>query len=273
MNENVDEDTKNKPKRVRKAKPEATCAIACSGRTELRDNDGLLKTVQYVKDKNGFVDWRAMINEDHIVLNRMEFAYAGIDVANLSEEELKKVKAEAPENKKLIKLAGFKDLSRLRGIKAQKFDLVDRAPEAAVVSCKLQFIPNYENPEGLVVEALAQASTENVGNTGKVKYQHYLEVIASNRAFVRCVKEALQILTLSEDEVMDEKVEIAVARPGSPQDVLGKRMAAKNLKIEDLRSIFQEMEGSVEKSGWQDGWINVESLPTSLIATLLPKLK
>ncbi len=211
-----------------------------------------------------------MISDEHIVLNKMKYAADGVDLQALSDEEMAKVKAEAPESRKLIKLAGFKEIARIRGIYSQKFELVHRSPELATVACTILFIPNYENCQGLEVTAVAQASLENVSG----EYSKYLEVIASNRSFVRAVKEGLSIQTLSEEEILIEDVKIAAAKPGSPLFLLQKTCQTFNLQIEDLKKIFQEqIENNAAESGWKSEWVSLESLPISVIATLIPKIK
>ncbi len=257
-----------KTKKTRKKKDEVA---AESNKIQLRDENGLLIGVDYIKDSTGFINWRAMINEDQVVLNREKYGKEGIDLYALSSDELEKIKSEAPESKKLIKIGGFKELVRLRGVLSQKFTLVHRNPELASVSCKIKFIPNYENPDGLTVDVLASASLENTIG----EYSKYLEAIASNRAFTRAVKEAFGILTLGEEEIcIPDDVKISVAKPGSPLHLLQKVCSTYGLKIEDLKQIFQEqVENNADPSGWLESWINFENLPTSVIATLVPKIK
>ncbi len=141
----------------------------------------------------------------------------------------------------------------------------------ATVACTILFIPNYESPCGLEVTAIAQASLENVGG----EYAKYLEVIASNRAFVRAVKEGLGIQTLSEEEILiEDNIKIAAAKPGSPLHLLQKTCSTFNLSIDDLKIIFREqIENNSEETVWKEEWVNLESLPTSVIATLIPKIK
>ncbi len=68
----------------------------------------------------------------------------------------------------------------------------------ASACCEIEFIPNMES-EGLpeIWSAMASATIKSV-NKGFIPY---LETFAENRSFARCVKRALQINILMDDEI------------------------------------------------------------------------
>lgn len=236
----------------------------------LREENGLLRNLEYKYDKYGMIAWKEMLNPEFVVLNRMKFAKDGIDTYSLSKDETEKIKAEATDDKLLVTLAGFRELARIRGYKSV-LPAVSVRPDGGVISeCTITWIKNFEtNFEEVITRGIASASTETVAPT----YQPFLEAIASNRAFVRCVREFLGIFTICEEEILIEDVKVAAAKPGSPLHLLQKTCSTYNLKIEDLKQIFREqVENNSEETGWLDSWISFESLPTSVIATLVPKI-
>lgn len=224
---------------------------------------GEIESVNYVKDANGFISWKDMIPDDFIVLNRAIYAAEGKDLELLDEAALAEEKAKAPENRKLIKLGGLKHVARLRGIKSQRYTLVNRLQDSATVSCEIEFLPNEENPMGLTVSALAQASLDNVGG----EFAKYLDVIASNRAFTRCIREALHILILGQEEIQDEKPVIA-NKPGSPLELIRKKTQEKNLGFGDVIELLQKAGIDVKEE-----WVNFESFPTPIILQSLTLIK
>ena len=155
-----------------------------------RDENGLLKNVQYVFDEGGSVNWRAMIKNDHLFPNRGWFEGRGKDVPysadGLSDHQL------------LIKLGGIKELARLRGFTnvsycAQKCEL-----DHVAVTCTMTFIGNYEtgNKE-ISFQDMANATLENTSSFAT----KFLETIACNRAFVRCVRNFLNVHIVGDDEI------------------------------------------------------------------------
>lgn len=216
-----------------------------------------------IYNQDGIIDWKSMIPSEYIVLNRLEYAKEGVNVDLLSEEDYEKEKSNASDSKKLVRLGGFEYLARLRGVKEQRFKLDYKDAETAVVSCEISFLPNAENPFGLVTCALASASKDNVVG----EYSKYLEVIASNRAYTRCVKKALSIQILGQEEIPDILPEIK-PKPGSPIDLIKKKCLDKKI---DFAEVCAMLQGSGVEM--QDSWVNFESLPVPVILTALKLIK
>src|ERR1044072_6144245 len=125
----------------------------------LRNEKGLLPG-EYPVDELGLIDWKSLVPLQYVALNRYSYAAEGINVDALSPEEVEKFKATDPENKKLILLGGFKYLARLRGVQSIEYKLVDSDSEKATVSCRISFIPNFENPNGFEVTAVMSQTRE-----------------------------------------------------------------------------------------------------------------
>lgn len=170
----------------------------------LRHLNGLIENLQYKYDTYGFIDWRAMINPKHVVLNRNSVAKAGYVYESLSDSDREKFLNEWPDDKKIIRLAGFKEVARLRGYTSVN-NRVEQVGEKVVCHCTIEWIPNFEgNPcAGFTYTAVASASPANVAP----EYSQALEAIACNRAFARAVRESLNIHVVSDEELDPNKVE------------------------------------------------------------------
>lgn len=166
----------------------------------LRDCNGLIKNLEYKYDCYGFIDWRAMINPKHIVLNRNSVARAGYVYESLSELDKDKFLTDWSDDKKIIKLAGFKEVARLRGYQTV-VNKVDQVSDKVICHCTIEWIPNREGR--FCYTAAASASIANVSPD----YSQALEAIACNRAFARSVRESLNIHIVSDEELDQNKIE------------------------------------------------------------------
>ena len=72
-----------------------------------RDEYGLLPSIEYIFDKDGFIDWRSMIPKEYLFPNRYWFELKGKEVPKsvdgLDDEQI------------LIRLSGIKWAARIRG--------------------------------------------------------------------------------------------------------------------------------------------------------------
>ena len=105
----------------------------------------------------------------------------------------------------LIKLAGIKELAKLRGFTRVHYDVIKCEIDHVSVKCEINWIPNFENPKeasdflppSTSFEDLANATVHNTSSFA----QKFLETIAANRAFVRCVRNFLNIHIVGADEI------------------------------------------------------------------------
>jgi len=154
-----------------------------------RDEHGLLKNVQYVFNEDGSVNWRAMIKEEHLFPNKSHFEMYKKPVPK-SIEGLR-------DNQLLIKLSGIKELTRLRGFDSVNFETVKCEPDHVAVKCCVSFIPNYETGKMCFYEDMANATFNNTSSFAT----KFLETIACNRAFVRAVRNFLNVHIVGDDEI------------------------------------------------------------------------
>ena len=155
-----------------------------------RDGDGLLINVDYIFNEDGSVDWRSMIKEEHLFPNKGWFESRKKSVPR-SIEGLKDYQL-------LIKLSGIKELARLRGFSTVEYNTVKCESNHVAVSCTVTFIPNYETGNSPVFfQDMANATSENTSSFAT----KFLETIACNRAFVRCVRNFLNVHIVGDDEI------------------------------------------------------------------------
>lgn len=155
-----------------------------------RDENGLLKNIQYIFNDDGSVNWRAMIKDEYLFPNKSWFQLRKKDcprsIEGLADHQL------------LIKLGGIKELARLRGFKNITYDFVQCNIDHVAVTCSMEFVGNYETGgEVIVFQDSANATIDNTNSFAK----KFLETIACNRAFVRCVRNFLNVHIVGDDEI------------------------------------------------------------------------
>lgn len=161
-----------------------------------RDPDtGLVEGVSYQLGPDGRIDWKRMVDKRYLYIIRDKEAaamkaqgkaLADLDLSLVDERWLR------------IKLAGFNQLLNLRGYRSLQYHSLVSTDSKAAVVCEIELIGNVET-DGMPVICSAMASA-TVMSTGP-HFASYLETFAENRALARCVKRALQINVLSEDEI------------------------------------------------------------------------
>ena len=227
-----------------------------------RDQNGLLKNIQYTFNSDGSVNWRAMIGNEHLFPNRGWFEGRGKDVPRTAEG--------LGDHQLLIKLGGIKELARLRGFsdlsyKAEKCEL-----DHVAVSCRMTFIPNYET-EGkpVIFEDMANATLENTSSFAT----KFLETIACNRAFVRCVRNFLNVHIVGDDEIDKSGKPPTVApnpSPLSPYGVLEKKFGS----FDEFKNTLRELWSSVDyKNDQVKEWTDFSDIPPKEARILISLVK
>ena len=162
-----------------------------------RGKDGLLKSVKYEYNEDGSVNWRAMVDPKHLFPNKSWFEARNkavpTSVDGLQDYQL------------LIKLAGIKELAKLRGYNSVRYNIIKCEKDHVSIKCEISWIPNFENPisesdfipASTQFEDVANATTDNTSSFAT----KFLETIAANRAFVRCVRNFLNVHIVGDDEI------------------------------------------------------------------------
>lgn len=164
-----------------------------NGPEKLRRNEfGLFDHVEYEFDETGFINWRELINPEHLYPNKDKFKNGSVpdSIEGLADDQL------------LIKLGGIKELARLRGYAEVTHDIKTLRDDFVTDICTIKWIPNYETDyKEVVFQDVANATMENCSGFGA----KFLETIAANRAFVRAVRNFLGIHIVGADEIDKSK--------------------------------------------------------------------
>lgn len=156
-----------------------------------RGHHGLFDHIEYSFNEDGSVRWRDMIKPEFLYVNRGWFECRQKEVPN---------SIEGLDDKQLsITLGGIKELAKLRGYSRVRFDLSrDQGNDYISSSCEIDWIPNYETDfKPVTYQDCANASFDNTDS-----FCHkFLETMACNRAFVRCVRNFLNIHIVGADEI------------------------------------------------------------------------
>jgi hypothetical protein len=189
--------------------------IVPAPRRQLRDADGLLIGKQYKYDEFGLIDYKAMIPSKFLRVrkDKEDEVKKKFKVADLDDLD----KSTVPDYFLYMTLGGINYLANLRGY-VELDQRIEHATDTKTVAvCNMTFIPNFENPDGLSCAGVASASIYNVSNG----FESYIETFAENRAFARCVRRALRISVVTEDEIGGEdKVELRKAFMDKQKKVL-----------------------------------------------------
>ena len=228
-----------------------------------RDANGLLECIDYIFNPDNTINWRAMINKDHLVPNRD--AFKNQKDVNLKEIDISSL----ADNQLLILLAGIKELAQIRGYKNVSYDVIQAQPDYVAVKCTIDWIPNYEtNMETVSFSALADAHLDNTKDFAK----NFLMAIAENRAFIRTVRSFLKINIVGNDEMgktthIDTEVEPNTSIT-QPVALLQKTMEEHKVSFEQIkeRAIQKKMDGA-------ENWIKIEDISPLSMFTIISGIK
>lgn len=159
-----------------------------------RNSLGLFDHLDYPANSYGFVDWRKMIPQEFLFINESWFKEHQKEVPDSIEK--------CDDSQILIKLAGIKWLARVRGYTSVEFLHQTVEDNGCIAKCTIQWIPNFENPEGVRYAEIGSCRNGNADVFAK----SYSESIAANRAFVRCVRNFLNINVVGEDETVSPEI-------------------------------------------------------------------
>ena len=205
-----------------------------------RDENGLISGVNHVFQDDGFIDWRAMIKPEHLFPNKSYFEMYDKPVPQSIEG--------LSDNKLLIKLGGIKELARLRGFDSVEYNFIKCEENHVAVSCRICFIGNYETGgDPVIFEDAANATLNNTSSFAT----KFLETIACNRAFVRCVRNFLNIHIVGVDEIdSSSKSDVSTPISSSPKvnDISPTSILSSHAKdklgcstFEDFKDVLREL--------------------------------
>jgi hypothetical protein len=234
-----------------------------------RDSNGLLKNIQYTFSENGSVNWRAMVKEEHLFPNKAHFERFNKPLPRTI-EGLK-------DHQLLIKLSGIKELARLRGFNSVSFEMVKCEQSHVAVKCKISFISNYETGSEVVYEDMANATMKNCSSFA-VKF---LETIACNRAFVRAVRNFLNVHIVGLDEMDTSDNSTAQETPQSSTSFSIQSTLSKNAKdyancsnFDCFKEYLLELkESNIYINSDAESWLDYPDIPSKEARVLLKIIK
>jgi hypothetical protein len=210
-----------------------------------RNEFGLLNCAEYSFAEDGSVNWRSMIKDEHLFPNRSWF--------DLRKKDMPRSIDGLGDHQLLIKLSGIKELAKLRGFSDVSYDIIKCQADHVAVVCRIKFLPNYETGDQPVeFQDVANATLDNTSSFAT----KFLETIACNRAFVRCVRNFLNVHIVGDDEI--DKSSNNGARQASPvgggmSPTLTPHSMVENLSKEKLNcSNFEEFK-VVLRDWWKNG--------------------
>lgn len=238
-----------------------------------RDKNGLLTNLQYVFNDDGSINWRAMIKDEHLFPNKGWFSMRNKDMPR-SVEGLQDYQL-------LIKLSGIKELARLRGFKDVSYDTIKCEHDHVAVVCTIAFLPNYEtHGEAVYFQDMANATLENTSSFAT----KFLETIACNRAFVRCVRNFLNVHIVGDDEIdksdgkgviKSESKESSPSSDISPSGILAS-LAKDKFGIsnyQDFKAKLRELwQADLYKNPETKNWSSFSDIPAKEARNLLKAL-
>jgi hypothetical protein len=155
-----------------------------------RNEFGLVEDVEYKYNEDGSINWRAMIPTEHLYPNKGWFEARNQPMPNSTEG--------LEDYQLLIKLSGIKELAKLRGFSNVNYDVVKCEMDHVAIKCSIDWLGNFESGnQPIAFQDIANATAYNTSNFA----QKFLETIATNRAFVRCVRNFLNIHIVGADEI------------------------------------------------------------------------
>ena len=119
------------------------------------------------------------------------------------------------DNQLLVMLGGIKELAKLRGYTALNYDITNVTEDYVVARCTINWCNNYESVSEFST-VYTDAANATLDNTDSF-CSKFLETIACNRAFVRCVRNFLGVHIVGADEI-DKSDGKAVKKSSSGDD-------------------------------------------------------
>ena len=235
-----------------------------------RDEHGLIRGIEYPFNKDGSIHWRGLIKPDFLYVNKEYF--------QRFDKEIPKSTDGLADNQLAIKLGGIKDISKIRGYNSVSY-CVSGDKDHVVASCRINWLPNYEtNFQEVYFEDYANASKENTDSF----CNKFLETIACNRAFVRSVRNFLNINIVGEDEIDKSGKSLSVDASENSQDVSvlspqgTLEKSAQSKGINDFQNFVKWLREQWKKETYKNeeakAWTKYSDIPTKECRKLLALL-
>lgn len=233
-----------------------------------RDENSLIKDVEYKFTDEGLVDWRAMIPNKFLYVNNDTKIRARIEKKyGKSYFDIDPTKDNVSDGDLVIMLGGIKYLAKLRGYNRVSYIIKEATENYAGVNCQIEFIPNYETEQQVILfEDNACAHYNNTNGFGR----NYLLEMATNRAFCRCVRNFLNINIVSKEELGANNEEAS----SEPVVDTTKQVNLLNDIMEKKHVTWEHLVPKLKHEGrYVDTWKSTKDLPKEILFEYIERLK
>jgi hypothetical protein len=183
------------------------------------------------------------------------------------------------DNQLLIMLGGIKELTKLRGYNDISYTISHIDKNYVTAVCRISWIGNYETDNRVITfEDAANATSENTDDFC-IKF---LETIACNRAFVRCVRNFLNIHIVGADEIDKSKTALpsgiqetgydSSIIPITPSNILEKIVREKHsvTSFDEFKNLLRDLWSSeTYRNESAKDWFKFEDIPAKEARSLL----
>ena len=203
-----------------------------------RNEHGLLENVDYIFNDDGSIDWRSMIKPEFLYPNKGWFEARNKPTPKTGEG--------LNDKQLLIMLGGIKELAKLRGYSSIDFEINNISDGYVTAKCTISWVDNYETAHEYCT-TYSDVANATLANTDAFCAK-FLETIACNRAFVRCVRNYLNIHIVGADEIDKSQGQAAVtadavAPPITPLGILEKMLREKYAaaSFDDFKVLLRDL--------------------------------
>ena len=235
------------------------------------------KESKFVYNLDGSINWRAMV--------KAEFLYPNKDWFEIRNKPIPESIEGLADNQLLIKLGGLKELAKLRGYTSVAYDVIKCDRDYVVVKCKIAWKPLFHEhslmkviEDPCIFEDMANATLENTNDF----CAKFLETIATNRAFVRCVRNYLGINIVGDEEIDKSKnksfsnIENTEIVSITPQSLLAKHISDK-LQINSFEEFMNHLRKMWKEETYKNEevskWQSFSSIPAKECRKLISIIK
>jgi hypothetical protein len=236
-----------------------------------RNEYGLLNSINYHFNDDGSINWRKMIKNEFLYPNKGWF--------DLRKKEFPNSIEGLADNQLLIMLGGIKELTKLRGYNDISYTISHIDKNYVTAVCRISWIGNYETDNRIITfEDAANATSENTDDFC-IKF---LETIACNRAFVRCVRNFLNIHIVGADEIDKSKTALpsgiqetgydSSIIPITPSNILEKIVREKHnvTSFDEFKNLLRDLWSSeTYRNESAKDWFKFEDIPAKEARSLL----
>ena len=235
-----------------------------------RNDDGLLENVDYVFNEDGSIDWRSMIKPEFLYPNKGWFDARNKPVPNSIEG--------LDDKQLLIMLGGIKELAKLRGYTGVEFQVNNVSDGYVTAKCTIYWQKNYETV-GDWTNEYQDVANATLANTDAFCAK-FLETIACNRAFVRCVRNYLNIHIVGADEIdksqgAGQAVEAEAVAPITPVGLLQKTLRDKHQvdSFEGCKELLRDLwKNETYRNESAKKWVSFADIPAKEARKLISVL-